>query len=1614
MHTMKYGVQTLGACRRIRSGFERLVLRLVGVRLHRRYTAISPASPSLQVTKPLALGPTTGFSGRLLVVILALICAPVWAQSPTIPAGATAEQESSLVITEIHSNPDVKTELVEFIELHNTSDVDVDLSGCYLTDAVDYTFSEGTLLQAGAYLIVGQDPGQIIAKWSGGGGRGGSLNGKVLGPYIGGLRGLGERIRPYSPGGTLLDEVSYRLGFPWPVVGDAVPENSRGNGHSLQLLNPLVDNDLGGSWRSALPTPAQRPAGGFWANLPPHIRQVKHRPRNPRSNEPVVITAKITDADGVGSVGLFMKAVGPGDYNHKESREYGNGWITLPMQDNGENGDVQANDHIYSVQIPAEVQQHRWLVRYTILVTDSQSAFLQVPYVDDPQPNFAYFVYDGVPAWQGADRPGVTPVVEYGPEVMNSVPVYHVLSKKADVDAAIWNEQYSGSAYKWYCTLVYDGEVYDHIRFRTRGGVWRYAMKKNMWKFDFNRGHSFRARDDYGKRYDIPWDKMNFSACIQQGDYQHRGEQGMFEAVGFKLFNMMGVEAPKTNYLQLRVIDEAAESGANQYRGDFWGLYLTLEQMDGRFLDEHGLPDGNLYKMEGGNGDLNNQGATAVTNRSDLSTFQSRYRSGPSVQWWKDNVDLRSYYGYRCVLEGIHHGDVGYGKNYFFYLNPETNIWSQLPWDLDLTWANNMYGNGEDPFKGRGRIFSHAALRLEYDNRLREFHDLLYSGDQMGQLIDEFAAIIDDPEGGLSIVDADRAMWDYNPLLASGGKAGQGRFYQRASTKDFPGMVQIMKDYVTRGPREFDSYREDPDVPDTPTVRYTGQSDFARNDLVFETSAFGDPQGSHTFAALKWRIAEVAPGSAITEPVDPGIQGTILVPAQSTWRYFKGTEEPSPTGTDWRASSFDDSLWPTGPAPIGYGEGFVRTLLNDMRGGYSTVYLRKTFDVTDLDEIGQLSVDLKYDDGIIVWINEQPVVMDNVFDELMPYNVTALSTRENLEFVSFQVADASSVLQEGANVMAIQLFNVSRYSSSDCFVDVRLIGEQDGPNTPDDDEPMASVRQNGKYEIDALWESSEMTTFVDQIRIPATVVEPGATYRVRCRMLDSSNRWSHWSAPVQFAAGGPVAEGIVANLRITELMANPAPAAPGQTIDSGAFEFVELKNTGDESLDISSVSFTQGIVFDFTDSPITALSPGAHVLVVKDEQAFTERYGVEAATRIAGQYLGQLANNGERIAVEDFWNGMVLDFSYGDGRAWPLGADGAGHSLVPRDSALIQSSVSALNYPGHWRRSTHIHGSPGADDPAPVETVVINEFVANPPAGQTDWVQIHNRSEGPVSLRNWYLSDDIDDLAKWAIPSQISLAPHASQTFYLTGTSSAISANFSLRRNGEALILSYLPDNEPGGIRDGLDFKAQQRGFSTGRYPDGQEGWFIMTPSRDSANVPPLDHMVMSEVMYHPPEPALEYIELTNPTDQPVVLGSGQTLWRVNGAVDFLLPLDLVLQAGERMVLVGFDPTLDTDTLNTFIAAYGIDSATVQLVGPWSGNLANNGERLALEQAVTASSPDNTNWILWDEFVYSDEHPWPVGPDGQGDALQRIDLAGEFSGMVPANWMAGPPTPGTE
>jgi len=1216
---------------------------------------------------------------------------------------------AEIVINEIHSDPDVKTERVEFVELHNTGVEAVDLSGWFFCDGILYAFDEGVILPAGGYIIVCPSPGDIFAKWN-------SLSEHdVFGPCDGKLNNEGERIVLCRDDCEIVDEVDYQLGFPWPTVGDPVSEDLPGTGYSMQLVNPQFDNDLAGSWRSTLPTPVAANSSILVENIPPHIRQVKHSPKQPKSGDVVTITAKVTDPDGVGRVTLRYQLVDPGGYFSREHVRLYKNWTTVDMHDDGLDGDLSMDDDIYTVELPGSLQTHRRLVRYRIEVTDRLGHTLLVPYLDDPQPNFAYFVYDGVPAWKGAARPG-EPVVEYSEEVMRSLPVYHLLSRAEDVhecqfvpipDARCNPE---ASFYKWTGTLVYDGEVYDHIRYRARGGWATYAFGKNRWKFDFNRGHYFQGRDDDGRKYKEKWDKLNFSACFQFDNTHNRGEHGMYEAITARLFALASVPVSRMNWLHFRVIDHVQEAYAtDQYEGDFWGLYLAIEQPDGRFLKANDLPDGNLYKMyfacSGSRGNKNNQGPAQVTDHSDVIAFCEAYRQYPSSRrWWELNTNLDIYYSYRAICDAVHHYDLTDRWNCFYYLNPETDRWWILPWDFDHTWDTDIYTHDDEYWKQvltpelfQGHNVTHPSVYhrfpdciIDFQNRVRGLNDLLLNGDQCVQLINECAAVISDPSGGPSFVDADRAMWNYHPRTAS-----PGTYYQSSPTGDFAGMVQRMKNFISPGGWGYDriaSIASDDSIPHSPTVTSIGPEGCPIDALTFETTPFSSPRGRHSFAAMQWRIGEVTAGTQYVKPHNKH----ILIPEEAEWKYLKGTREPSRTTGLWRRIGFDDSAWLQGRTTIGYGESFINTSLDDMRGNYSTLYLRKEFELPDVIDIDRLNLDVRFDDGVNIWINGVNVSSENVSSIELPYNAVTSNRSENHDFTSYSVSEPQNILAAGTNVIAVQVVNQSIGNSSDCFIDIRLTGERDqGASEDTTPSPEPDPR---KYEIDSAWESEEITDLeATTVTLPAGVLHPGRTYRVRCRMKDDTGRWSHWSAPVQFVAGELLSKGVAADLRITELMYNPADPPGSRNNDD--YEFVELKNIGDRTLDLTHVSFVDGIAFAFNNSTVTQIEPGRFVLVVSNIAAFESRYGQALSPIIAGEYSGRLSNGGEHVALVDDWDGTIAEFEYDDGENWPALADGEGHSLVPFDSGLAEQADGSLNDAANWRASANKGGSPGVDDP---------------------------------------------------------------------------------------------------------------------------------------------------------------------------------------------------------------------------------------------------------------------------------------------------------------------------
>lgn len=165
-----------------------------------------------------------------------------------------------------------------------------------------------------------------------------------------------------------------------------------------------------------------------------------------------------------------------------------------------------------------------------------------------------------------------------------------------------------------------------------------------------------------------------------------------------------------------------------------------------------------------------------------------------------------------------------------------------------------------------------------------------------------------------------------------------------------------------------------------------------------------------------------------------------LIPARAQWRFFPGRSEASaPAIAAWRQFAFDDTRWTTGNAPFYFGLALNGTELGDMRGNYTSVFLRRKFVVNAPGDVAELQLDTTSDDGFIAWINGQEVVRFNVPDGALAFDSTAsgaLPAGPAAE--SFFVANPSAFLVTGENILAVQAFNASLTASADFAFDTSL------------------------------------------------------------------------------------------------------------------------------------------------------------------------------------------------------------------------------------------------------------------------------------------------------------------------------------------------------------------------------------------------------------------------------------------------------------------------------------------------------------------------------------------------------------------------------------------------
>jgi len=146
--------------------------------------------------------------------------------------------------------------------------------------------------------------------------------------------------------------------------------------------------------------------------------------------------------------------------------------------------------------------------------------------------------------------------------------------------------------------------------------------------------------------------------------------------------------------------------------------------------------------------------------------------------------------------------------------------------------------------------------------------------------------------------------------------------------------------------------------------------------------------------------------------------------------------------------------------------------------------------------------------------------------------------------------------------------------------------------------------------------------------------------------------------------------------------------------------------------------------------------------------------------------------------------------------------------------------------------------------------------------------------------------------------------------------------------------------------------------------------------------------VVFNEIMYHPAtnEPALEWVELYDQNSVDVDLSG----WRIAGGIDYLFPDHTVIHGGGYLVVAISPVTLMATTGQT------------NVLGPFSGRLSNNGEKLELR---------DLNNRLMDSVTYGVDGAWPEGADGSGVSLAKKNP--NLSSKPAANWTISAQNGGT-
>lgn len=195
---------------------------------------------------------------------------------------------------------------------------------------------------------------------------------------------------------------------------------------------------------------------------------------------------------------------------------------------------------------------------------------------------------------------------------------------------------------------------------------------------------------------------------------------------------------------------------------------------------------------------------------------------------------------------------------------------------------------------------------------------------------------------------------------------------------------------------------------------------------------------------LKWIFPDIsiAPNGFLTifasgkNSTDQIIHIETIIDQGDEWKYFLGYSEPP---ADWRELSFDDTSWQIGTSGFGFGDNDDSTDVgpdDPFDPPPISVFIRKKFTIENISSILGVIFHVDYDDGFIAYLNGVEIARSNIGipGNYETFDTFASGNHEAVMYAGgkperYDIEDYHHILNEGENILAVQVHNVQEYSS---------------------------------------------------------------------------------------------------------------------------------------------------------------------------------------------------------------------------------------------------------------------------------------------------------------------------------------------------------------------------------------------------------------------------------------------------------------------------------------------------------------------------------------------------------------------------------------------------------